>query len=87
MKFLVMIVDVFYIGQTTGRQLIIKSNLWTHRNHINRNTISHFVITEHRIDYNHDFNWNDVKIIDMEHFLEKRLISEMLSIKKTNKYP
>jgi hypothetical protein len=30
--------------------------------------------------HNHDFNWDDVEILDTERFLSKRLISEMLFI-------
>jgi len=32
------------------------------------------------MDYNHDFNWDNVDILDNEPFLSKRLLSEMLHI-------
>jgi len=35
------------------------------------------VITEHRILCNHDFDWEDVKILDNEPSYNKRQISEM----------
>ena len=35
-----------------------------------------------RLEFNHDFNWNDVKILDYEPLLNKCLISEMLFIKR-----
>jgi len=38
------------------------------------------VITEHRLRYQHEFDWENVKILDNERFLGKRLISEMLHI-------
>jgi len=49
-----------------------------HQNHINRNTTQHSVITEYTIEHNHDFDWNDIKILDKEQRLNKRLISEAI---------
>jgi len=34
-------------------------------------------------DYNSIIDWEDVKILDSERFLGKRLVSEMMFIKKT----
>jgi len=48
-----------------------------HKNHIRRAT-THSVITDHRLNSNHDFDWDNVKILDNERYLSKRLISEML---------
>jgi len=45
------------------RLLKTRKDYSEHRNHINRNTIQHSVITEHRIEYNHEFDWNDIKIL------------------------
>ena len=39
------------------------------------------VVSEHRLEKNHDFRWNDVKILDNEPNWKKRLISEMIHIK------
>ena len=39
-------------------------------------------MSEHRLEENHDFRWNDVKILDNEPNWKKRLISEMTHIKK-----
>ncbi|EFN60902.1 hypothetical protein EAG_14218, partial [Camponotus floridanus] len=36
------------------------------------------VISNHRVGFDHVFNWEDVQILDREPFLSKRLISEML---------
>lgn len=52
----------------------LKTRIAKHRNHINRNISTQFVITDHKIQYNHDFNWEEVKILDTERFLNKRLI-------------
>jgi len=70
--------DASYIGQTS-RQL--KTRISEHRNHI-WNTTTQSVITEHRLQFNHDFDWEDVKILDSERFLGKLLVSEMMFIKK-----
>jgi len=45
-----------------------------HQNHINRNTIQHSVTAEHRIEHNHDFDWNNIKILDKEQELNKRFL-------------
>ena len=71
--------DASYVGQT-GRCL--KTRINEHKNHINRNTTQHSVITQHRIDLGHDFNWDKVHILDKEQILHKRLLSEMIHIKR-----
>ena len=38
------------------------------------------MIIEHRLDFNHDFDWENVQILDRERFLNKRLNSEMSHI-------
>jgi len=53
-----------------------------HRSHIRRNTNTQSVITNHRVGFDHFFNWDEVQILDREPFLNKRLISEMLFIKR-----
>ncbi|KAL6417635.1 hypothetical protein ACFW04_012605 [Cataglyphis niger] len=73
--------DASYVGQT-GRQL--QTRIKEHRNHIRRNTSSHSVITDHRLQHNHEFKWNDVKILDTEPIYNKRLISKILFIKRQN---
>ena len=39
------------------------------------------VIMEHRLQFDHDFQWDKVKILDEEPCYRKRLISDMLNIK------
>jgi len=70
--------DASYVGQTC-RQL--KTRISEHKNHILRNTSTHSVITEHRLQYNHDFDWEGVEILDVERNFNKRMISEMINIK------
>lgn len=69
--------DASYVGQTK-RQL--KTRIAERKQHINRRTTTPSVITEHRRNYSHDFDWENVKILDNERFYSKRLISEMAHI-------
>jgi len=68
-----------YVGQT-GRKLKIRIN--KHRNHVRKNTNTESVITEHRIKFNHEFDWDKIIILDKRRFLNEQLISEMLHIKR-----
>ena len=71
--------DASYVGQTCRQ---VKTRISEHRNHIGRNVSSHSVITEHRIECGHEFDWDGVKVLDHERFYHKRLISEILHIKQ-----
>ena len=71
--------DASYVGQTS-RQL--KTRITEHRNHIRYNTSSRSVITEHRRQHDHDFQWDEVEILDEEPCYRKRLVSETLNIRK-----
>ena len=42
------------------------------------------VTTDHRLSLSHDFTWENVKILDCERYLGKRLVSEMLHIQMQN---
>ena len=67
------------MGQTDR---CLKTHINEHNNHINWNTTQHSVITKHRISHQHDFDWENVKILDKEKVLNKRLISEAIYIKQ-----
>jgi len=41
----------------------------------------HLVITAHRFDFSHEFEWKNIDILK-EEFLHKRLTSKMIFIKK-----
>jgi len=69
--------DASYVGQTS-RQL--KTRIKEHRNNINWKSANPSVITKHRLNFKHDFDWESVKILDNERYVGKRLISEMLYI-------
>lgn len=71
--------EASYVGQTR-RQLLKRIN--EHRDHIKRNTAQISVITEHRLNCSHEFDWGKVEILDEETNYNKRLISEMIFIKK-----
>jgi hypothetical protein len=71
--------EAAYVGQTK-RQL--KTRVKEHRSDINRNPGSPSVISCHRLETDHDFDWDGVEILDTEPSLQKRLISEMLHIKR-----
>ena len=70
--------DASYVGQTK-RQL--KTRISEHRSHIHRNTTTQSVITEHRLNSDHEFDWENVEILDKERYLSRRLVSEMTHIK------
>lgn len=69
--------DASYIGQTK-RQLITR--IKEHRSNINNPSANLTVVTEHRLE-GHEFDWDNVSILDSEPHYTKRLISEMLHIK------
>jgi len=62
--------DVEYIRQTK-RKLNIR--IAEHKRDINKKTSSHSVITEHRIEFDYDFDWENLKILDIEKHYQKRL--------------
>jgi len=74
--------EATYVDQTK-RQL--KTRIAKHRNHIKRNMFTHSVITDHKIMFDHDFNWDNAVILDVERNLNKRLISEIINIKTQSK--
>ena len=69
--------DASYVGQTERK---LKTRLAELRNHINWNSNNQSVITEHRIEFERDFDWENVAILNEERFLNNCLISEYLYI-------
>jgi len=74
--------DASYVGQT---KRTLNTRVSEHRNHIRKNTPQNSVITNHRLQFNHDFDWDNVRVLDEEINYNKRLISEMIYIKKQKK--
>jgi len=70
--------DATYVGQTKRK---LNTRVTEHKNDINKKTGKHSVITEHRLDKNHEFDWDNPEILDKEKFYYKRMISEMINIK------
>jgi len=54
--------DASYVRQT-GR--ILKTRVSEHQNHIRWNISTVSVITDHKMHFNHDFDWNNVEILDV----------------------
>ncbi|KYQ57494.1 hypothetical protein ALC60_03456 [Trachymyrmex zeteki] len=71
--------DASYVGQMSR---CLKTRINEHRNYINRNTTQLSVITQHRLESSHEFDWNNLHILDKEKIQYKRLLSEMIHIKK-----
>jgi len=67
-----------YIGQTK-RHLGIR--IKEHLNNI-RSTSNFSVVTNHRLSFNHDFEWDKPNILHKERNRKKREIAEMFLIKK-----
>jgi len=66
--------DASHVGQTPR---LLKTRIDEHRSHIRRNTNQNSIITEHRLEFSHDFAWNDVEILDEEIHYNKRIISDL----------
>jgi len=51
-------------------------------NNIKQDVSKHSVISEHITKFNHSFNWDNAKILDIESKYFKRITSEMIHIKE-----
>ncbi|EZA62947.1 hypothetical protein X777_15540 [Ooceraea biroi] len=71
--------DASYVGRTK-QQLHTRIN--EHRKDINKRTGSPSVISSHKLESSHDFKWDDIEILDEKRSCKKRLISEMVNIKR-----
>ena len=67
------------IGQTCRK---LKIRISEHKNHTHKNTSTLSVIPKHKLQYDYDFNWEEVAILNTERNYNKRLISEIIYIKK-----
>jgi len=65
-------------------QNIKNPDFGTQKLHKQKYPIIHSVIMKHRFNFSHEFNWENVEILDKERFLTKCLISEMIYIKRQN---
>jgi len=72
---------VSYVDHTK-RRLQTRTN--EHQSDINKETRFPSVISDYRTSFNHEFKWEKVEILDNEpiYYYKKRIISEMIHIKK-----
>ncbi|KYN30706.1 hypothetical protein ALC56_15005 [Trachymyrmex septentrionalis] len=70
--------DASYVGQTSRK---LKTRIAEHRNHI-RYTSDRSVVTEHGRQLDYEFKWDEVVILEEEPCYRRRLVSEMLNIRK-----
>ncbi|KYN09443.1 hypothetical protein ALC57_18450, partial [Trachymyrmex cornetzi] len=71
--------DASYVGQTKRK---LSTRLREYECNIRGNSSKYSVLTNHMLDFNHSFDWKNVRVMDTESHYNKRLISEMLFIKK-----
>ena len=69
--------DASYVGQTSRS---LKLRVAEHCGHINRNTNQRSVITDDRLEFNHNFDWDNTRVLDTDSFRFRREISEMIHI-------
>ena len=68
-----------YIGQT---KRLLKTRIKEHKSDINKSSGLPSVISVHRLEQEHEFDWENVRILDRERSYTKRLTSEMVNITK-----
>jgi len=73
--------DKVYIGQTK-RHLVTR--IKEHMNNIKNPSGNFSVVTEHRLSFNHNFDWDNPNFLHKEKNRKKREIAEMFFIKKFN---
>jgi len=73
--------DKVYIGQTKRHLL---TRIKEHRNNIKNQSGNFSVVTDHRLSFNHNFDWDNPNILHKEKNRKKREIAEMFFIKKYN---
>jgi len=66
----------------TKRQL--RTRIREHINNLKQDQTKHSVISEHIVNHNHSFDWDNTVILDREPRFYKRIISEMIHIKEQN---
>jgi len=71
--------DMTYVGQTKRR---LCTRLKEHRADINKKSGLLSVVSNHRLENNHEMNWSETTILDIEPSYTKRIVSEMIYIKK-----
>jgi len=68
-----------YVGQTKRR---LCTRIKEHIADIKKKNGLLSVVSNHRLEYNHEMNWSGVAILDKESSYVKRIVSEMVHIKR-----
>jgi len=68
-----------YVGQTKRH---LATRIKEHKNNIRNSTGNFSVVTDHRLKFDHDFDWINPEILHKERNRKKREIAEMFFIKK-----
>ena len=71
--------EASYVGQTKRK---LSTRLYKHISDIRKNIGSATFITDHRINFDYYFKWNEVKILGCESLYNKRLVSVMIHIRR-----
>lgn len=71
--------ELSYVGQTKCQLL---TRIEEHSNYVKKGQIETSVIATHSFETGHSFNWNSVKILDIDKNYFKRQTSKMFFIKK-----
>jgi len=74
--------DQVYVGQTKRH---LETRMKEHKNNIRNPSGNYSIVSEHRLSFNHDFEWDRPDILHKEKNRRKREIAEMLFIKKLKK--
>ena len=62
----------------------VKAGINKHKTNIKKLNSAHNVVSQHQFEYCHKFNWDDIQVLDIESFFQKRLTSEIIFINKQN---
>ncbi|KYN10278.1 hypothetical protein ALC57_17593, partial [Trachymyrmex cornetzi] len=71
--------DASYVGQTKRK---VATRISEHKSCARKSSNLHNVVAEHQVQLDHKFDWDNIKVLDIEPFFHKRLTSEMIYIKK-----
>jgi len=71
--------EASHVGQT---KRLLKIRVKEHFTDIKKSSGSPSVISDHQSELNHDFDWEKIYILDTELSWKKRIVSEIIHIKK-----
>jgi len=72
-----------YVGQTKRK---LRTRLKEQINNLKKSTNFLSVISRHKLDHDHTINWKNVNILNSEQSYYKRMVSEMIHIKRQDYY-